>query len=81
MVKCTHGQVRRLNRALRWKGDPQRRQRIQMVLLRESGITQPRLPQQWGMSLNTVNRAHMTYDRGRLKGSRPSRAADASART
>jgi hypothetical protein len=25
----------------RWKGDPQRRQRIQMVLLRESEMTQP----------------------------------------
>ena len=36
MVKCTKGQVRRLKTALRWNGDPQRRQRIQMVLLRGS---------------------------------------------
>jgi hypothetical protein len=41
MVKCTKGQVRRLKTAMRWKGDPQRRQRIQMVLLRESEMTQP----------------------------------------
>jgi hypothetical protein len=32
--------VRRLKTApLRWKGDSQQRQRIQMVLLRETGIT------------------------------------------
>ena len=34
MVKCTKGEVRRLKTALRWKGGPRRRQRIQMVLLR-----------------------------------------------
>lgn len=41
MVKCTKGQARRLKTALRWKGHPELRQRIQMVLLRESGMTQP----------------------------------------
>ena len=41
MVKCTKGQVRRLKTALRWKIPPEQRQRIQMVLLRESGMTQP----------------------------------------
>ena len=39
MVKCTKSQVRRLKTALYWKGDPARRQRIQMVLLREGGMT------------------------------------------
>src|SRR5260370_2029838 len=67
MVKCTKGQVRRLKTALRWKGDPQRRQRIQMVLLRESEMTQPAIAGALGVSLSTVNRAHMAYDRGGLK--------------
>ena len=41
VVKCTKKQIRRLKTALHWKGDPAHRQRIQMVLLRESGMTQP----------------------------------------
>ena len=41
MIKCTKGQIRRLKTALRWKIPPEQRQRIQMVLLRESGMTQP----------------------------------------
>jgi hypothetical protein len=41
MVKCTKGQVRWLKTALRWKIPAEQRQRIQMVLLRESGMTQP----------------------------------------
>ncbi|MGZ3350990.1 MAG: helix-turn-helix domain-containing protein, partial [Xanthobacteraceae bacterium] len=53
MVKCTKGQVRRLKTALRWNGDPQRRQRIQMVLLRESGMTQPAIAEAMGVSLST----------------------------
>jgi transposase len=53
--------------ALHWKGDPQRRQRIQMVLLRESGMTQPAIAGAMGMSLSTVNRVHMAYDGGGLK--------------
>ena len=36
MVKCTKKQIRRLKTALHWKGHPEQRQRIQMVLLRES---------------------------------------------
>ena len=43
------------------------RQRIQMVLLRESGITQPAIADAIGVSLSTVNRAHMAYDRGGIK--------------
>ncbi len=67
MVKCTKGQVRRLKTALHWKGDPQRRQRISMVLLRENGMTQSAIAQAMGVSLSTVNRAHMSYDGGGLK--------------
>jgi hypothetical protein len=67
MVKCTKGEVRRLKAALRWKGDPKRRQRIQMVLLRESGMPQPAIAEAMGLSLSTVNRAHMAYDHGGLK--------------
>ena len=67
MVKCTKRQVRRLKTALRWKGDPKRRQRIQMVLLRESGMPQPAIAEAMGVSLSTVNRAHMAYDHGGLK--------------
>jgi len=67
MVKCTKGQIRRLKTALRWKGHPEQRQRIQMVLLRESGMTQPVIAETMGVSLSTVNRAHMAYDHGGLK--------------
>jgi transposase len=66
MVKCTRRQVRRLKTALRWKGDPKRRQRIQTVLLRESGMSQPAIAEAIGVSLSTVNRAHMAYDHGGL---------------
>ena len=66
MVKCTKRQVRQLKTALRWKGDPKRRQRIQMVLLRESGMPQPAIAEAMGVSLSTVNRAHMAYDHGGL---------------
>src|SRR4029077_10996036 len=68
MVKCTKGQVRLLKKALYWKGDPKRRERIRMVLLRESGMTQPAIAQAMGVSLRTANRAPMSYDGGGLKG-------------
>jgi transposase len=71
MVKCLKCQVRRLKTALRWKGQPEQRQRIQMVLLRESGITQPAIAEAMGVSLSTVNRAHMAYDHGGLKALKP----------
>ena len=64
MVKCSKGQVRRLKTALRWKGQPEQRQRIQMVLLRESGMTQPAIAEGMGVSLSTVNRAHMASAHG-----------------
>src|SRR5260370_3735544 len=41
MVKCTKKQIRELKTALRWKIPAAQRERIQMVLLRESGMTQP----------------------------------------
>ena len=62
MVKCNKGQLRRLKRALRGRKHPALRQRIQMVLLRESGMTQPAVAEAMGVSLSTVNRAHMAYD-------------------
>jgi transposase len=40
------------------------RERIQMVLLRESGMAQPAIAEAMGVSLSTVNRAHMAYDGG-----------------
>jgi len=68
MVKCNKKQIRLLKKALYWRGgDPEQRQRIRMVLLRESGLTQPAIAQSMGVSLSTVNRAHMAYDHGGLK--------------
>jgi hypothetical protein len=37
-----------------------------MVLLRESGMPQPAIAEAMGVSLSTVNRAHMAYDDGVL---------------
>ena len=71
MIKCTKGQVRRLKMALRWKMSAVERQRIQMVLLRESGMTQPLIAAAMGVSLSTVNRAHMAYDQGGLEALKP----------
>src|ERR1700724_2122245 len=71
MVKCTKGQVRRLKTALRWKIPAEQRQRIQMVLLRESGMSQPAIADAMGVSLSTVNRAHMAYDHGGVKALKP----------
>ena len=67
MIKCTKAQIRKLITALRWKLPAEQRQRVQMVLLRESGMTQPLISAAMGVSLSTVNRAHMAYDRGGLK--------------
>jgi transposase len=71
MIKCTKRQVRRLKTALRRKIPPEQRQRIQMVLLRESGMTQPLIAAAMGVSLSTVNRAHMAYDHGGLEALKP----------
>jgi transposase len=71
MVKCNADQVRRLQRALKGERNPTMRQRIQMVLLREGGMTQPEIAQAMGISLSTVNRAHMAYDNGGRKALQP----------
>ena len=47
------------------------RERIQMVLLRESGMTQPAIAAAMGVSLSTVNSAHMSYDQGGIKALKP----------
>ena len=71
MVKCSKAEVRRLKTALRWKIPAAQRQRMQMVLLRESGMTQPAIATAMGVSLSTVNRAHMAYDHGGIKALKP----------
>ena len=71
MVKCTKRQIRELKTALRWRIPEAQRRRIQMVLLRESGMTQPVIAEAMGVSLSTVNRAHMAFDHGGLKGLKP----------
>jgi transposase len=71
MIKCTKSQVRELRTALRWKIPVAQRQRIQMILLRESGMTQPAIAAAMGVSLSTVNRAHMDFDHGGIKALKP----------
>jgi transposase len=71
MVKCSSRQRRELKTALQWRMPPAQRQRIQMVLLREKGMTQPAIAEAMGVSLSTVNRAHMAYDAGGLKALKP----------
>ena len=72
MVKCSKAEVRRLKTALRWKIPAAQRQRMQMMLLRESGMTQPAIAAAMGVSLSTVNRAHMAYDHGGIEALKPS---------
>ena len=71
MVKYTKRQIRELKTALRWKIPEAQRQRIQMVLLRESGMTQPAIAEAMGVSLSTVNRAHMAFDHDGIKALKP----------
>jgi transposase len=71
MGRCSKRQIRELKTALRWKIPEVQRQRISMVLLRDSGMTQPAIAGAMGMSLSTVNRAHMAYDQGGIKALRP----------
>ena len=71
MAKCSKAEVRRLRTALCWKIPAVQRQRIQMVLLRESGMAQPAIAAAMGVSLSTVNRAHMAYDHGGIKALKP----------
>src|SRR5260370_42331025 len=71
MVKGSKSQIRRLKPELRWTMPAEQRQRIQIVLLGESGMTQPAIATAMGVSLSTVNRAHMAYDRGGIKALKP----------
>jgi transposase len=71
MVKCTRRQVCELRKALRWSIPEVQRQRIQMVLLREKGLIQGAIAEAMGVSLSTVNRAHMAYDQGGIKALKP----------
>ena len=71
MIKCNRDQVKRLQKKLQREKDPVVRQRIQMILLREDGSTQPKIAELMGMSLSTVNRAHMAYDNGGVNALRP----------
>jgi hypothetical protein len=48
MVKCSQDQVMRLKKVLRCEKDPVVRQRIQMILLREDGKTQPEIAELTG---------------------------------
>ena len=59
MVKCSKAEVRRLKTALRWKIPVAQRQRIQMVLLRESVMTQPAIAAAMGgVAEHSEPRAH-----------------------
>ena len=71
MVRCIKKQIRQLKTALRWKIPAAQRERIQMVLLRENAMTQPAIAEAMGVSLSTVNRAHMAYDGGGIKALKP----------
>lgn len=72
MIKCSNKQRRELKTALKmWKLPPVQRERVQMVLLRETGMTQPQIADVLGVSLSTVNRAHMAYDQGGIKALKP----------
>ncbi len=68
MIKLHKGQLHRLKWAMRRECDAKARLRIQMVVLRESGMSQPTIADMTGTSLSTVNRAHMAYNREGLKG-------------
>ena len=69
MVKCTKKQIRQRKTALRWKIPAAQRERVQMVLLGESGMTQPAIAEAMGVSLSTG--IHMAYDGGGIKALKP----------
>src|SRR5580698_5014201 len=73
MIKLSKGQLESLKRALQREEQPEMQQRIRMVLLRESGMTQPEIAEATGKSLSTVNRVHMAYDHSGLKALKPNR--------
>ncbi len=66
MVERHKGKQKRLNRALQRERNATTRLRIQMVVLRDKGMTQPEIAEVTGKSLSTVNRVHMAYAKGGL---------------
>ena len=44
------------------------RLRLQMIILRDQGMSQPEIADVTATSLSTVNRAHMAYDHEGMKG-------------
>ena len=81
MVKCSKAEVRRLKTALRWKIPAAQRQRIQMVLLREGGMTQPAIAAAMGVSLSTVNARIWSMTTVGSKRSSPNRMVGANTKT
>jgi len=71
MGKCSKAEVGRPKTVLRNKLAAAQRQRIQRVLLRESELAQPAIAPAMGVSLSTVNRAHMAYDHGGIEALKP----------
>jgi hypothetical protein len=61
MVKCTKRQIRQLKAALHWKMPEAQRLRIQMILLRESGMAQPAIAEAMGVSLKKNGRNLMDW--------------------
>ena len=61
MKKLSHGQVRQLRRFMQRERHLDTRLRMQMVVMREEGMTQPAIAKLTGKSLSTVNQAHMAY--------------------
>jgi hypothetical protein len=80
MVKCTKSQIRKLKTALRWKLPAAQRERIQMVLLRESVWRSRQLRRRW--AYRWARRTARTWPMmaAGLRHSNRSRLADASAR-
>ena len=64
MKKLTKSQVRKLKQFMHRERHMDTRLRMQMVVMREAGMTQPQIAGLTGKSLSTVNRAHMAYDQG-----------------
>jgi transposase len=68
MKKLHKGQRRCLRRAMQRERNVKSRLRIQMIILRDEGMSQPEIADVTGTSLSTVNRAHMAYAHEGLKG-------------
>ena len=86
MVKCAKRQIRQLKTALHWKMPEAQRQRIQMILLRESGMAQPAIADAMGvvkcqlalawLALRSCSQAAISSMRVCLSGMRRSRHWD-----